>query len=157
MDYVMRNSLAGCAPRLRGPRAPRIALVGLAVVLMIFASGLGLVTASAAHAETAGDFVEHWYLYEGESISPYPADYYTFHETEGWSKNGTGNCNGISNSGGGSDPGTGSWVGSECIGDGSAPDAVYCRSKCANKAGYPFVHNHSSSKRDYFTGWLYAY
>jgi hypothetical protein len=157
MVDVMCNDPPERMPRCNGFRTPRRVQTGLVTMLMIFGSGLGLINTSVAHSETAGDFVQQWYLYEAESISPYPYDYYTFHETEGWSKNGTGNCNGVSNSGGGAHPGSGSWVGSACIGDGSAPDAVYCRSSCANKVGYPFVHNHSASRRDYFTGWLYAY
>jgi len=154
MDFEVRGAqLAGCVPRM-SPGLTRIIALAFLFMLFVVAGGTA---AGAARAETAGDFVQNYGLGPAESISPYPFDNYKYHELEGWSKSGTAACVGVSSASGGSHPGTGSWLGSECDGNGSPPDEVYCRSNCVNKTGYPFVHDHSGSKSDNFTGWLYAF
>lgn len=43
-----------------------------------------------------------------------------------------------------------------CIGNGTPPDVAYCNIACDTTSGYAFIHDHSGSRSDFFTGWLYA-
>ena len=79
----------------------------------------------------------------------------TFTETEGWDStgDGVGNCNGVAN------PSNGNFMGHACIGDapgaptGGGYQIIYCTTSCNGEYGPGFVHNHSSSYTDSFTGW----
>jgi hypothetical protein len=140
----MRNRARGSSSCAGIPR-PR----GLAASLAL-ASALALLSAGAivapAQATVAGDYCKEVGL--GPAGTCWHLVSHRFIETQGWTVGGTANCNGVGN-------------GSEfrfyvCIGNGTPPDAAYCNIACDTAVGYAFIHDHSGSRSDTFTGWLYA-
>jgi hypothetical protein len=128
--------------------AIRRALRGLVIAGCLCAGTFGASTVIAAPSALAvsGDYCQATSLAPGETCTHLVLHY--FIETEGWSKGGTGNCNGVESGG--------SWVGYSCDGDSSPPDEVYCTSACDGQSGYAFIHDHSAYSSDVFTGWLDA-
>jgi hypothetical protein len=124
-------------------RALRRAVAGLAAASAV---SVWLMTASSAHATVAGDYCQGVFLKPAETCVHEVE--HLFIETEGWSEKGKGNCNGVMNKSFGV-------LSQACDGDSSPPDEVYCLS-CKGLVGWAFIHNHSGSSSDKFTGWLYA-
>jgi hypothetical protein len=140
MHHVRCRGSALCMSNLRA--CMRVSL-GLAAVA---AAGLWLMVAPAAHATVSGDYCQGVFLKPAETCVHEIE--HLFIETEGWSEKGTGNCNGVMNK-------SLSVLAEACDGDSSPPDEVYCTS-CKGYTGWAFIHDHSGSFSDKFTGWLYA-
>jgi hypothetical protein len=74
-------------------------------------------------------------------------------EVEGWSEKGTAACIGV---GTGSGNGTSSWYVHVCEEKSAAPpNEIYCLEACEGVSGHGFVHDHSGTTSDKFTGWWY--
>ena len=65
MGQLIHAGAAGFAPR--NGRFQVSWLAATAAMLVILGSGVGLMSPAAAHAETAGDFAQNYYLYEAEA------------------------------------------------------------------------------------------
>lgn len=119
----------------------------IAVVFVTAASAaLLLVGAPASQANVAGDYCQGVFLKPAQTCIHEIE--HLFIETEGWSEKGTANCNGVMNT-------SGTVLAQACDGNGTPPDEVYCLS-CNGWVGWAFIHDHSSTNSDKFTGWLNA-
>jgi hypothetical protein len=140
MHHLMCRGLALCTFNLRAVKRVIGPLTAAAAV------SLWLIAVPAAHATVAGDYCQGVFLKPGQTCVHEIE--HLFIETEGWSEKGTGNCNGVMNK-------SFSVLAEACDGDSSPPDEVYCTS-CKGYIGWAFIHDHSASFSDKFTGWLYA-
>jgi hypothetical protein len=121
-------------------------VVSLIAGLLFIAIMIGFAPQAQA---TAGDFCQKVKLSPGTTCWGGSDGFPT--EMESWSENGAASCVGI---GTGSGNGTGEWYAHNCASsDGSPPNEIYCIEACSGKLGWPFVHDHSGSKSDNFTGW----